>query len=377
MNKASTQPLQGSLQPLLQPKDIWIHCASDETQIGTNYIQIFCDPFSKQIHLVKSALKPDAPTLAKLFIKHVFKLHGLPRVFVSDRDSRVMSSFWKTIMDILGTQMRTATTKHPQSDGLSERSIRTIKQLLSACYDQNEDTDLDLLLSIVEFTYNDTIHTSTGVSPFMIIYGNTPQTPLSLLSQSSVELKNPRAEDFFNRMKALRFMVSDKLFHLRSQMLYNSKFMNTAFETDDLVMVHRDLCKSIQVDSNTPLKLQPIYYGPFKVLRKMATNAYEIDLPPTFLGHRVINQQYLKLFRGTNTPTTSLEKRPTSIPKKILAKRRNKLSQIEYLISWNDDENPSDQTWINRDILIKLDPSLIENYESSNTKIQIPLRSLS
>ena len=67
---------------------------------------------------------------AKLFVDHVFHLHGLPEVIISDRDPRFTSKFWKGLFDLLGTDLRFSTAFHPQTDGQSERAIQTLENFL-------------------------------------------------------------------------------------------------------------------------------------------------------------------------------------------------------------------------------------------------------
>ena len=67
---------------------------------------------------------------AKLFVDHVFRLHGLPEVIISDRDPRFTSKFWKGLFDLLGTDLRFSTAFHPQTDGQSERAIQTLENFL-------------------------------------------------------------------------------------------------------------------------------------------------------------------------------------------------------------------------------------------------------
>jgi transposase InsO family protein len=80
-----------------------------------------------------------APQLASIFVEHVFKLHGLPLSIISDRDPRFTSKFWKALFKRLGTQLRMSTSHHPETDGQTERTNRTVEEMLRAFvnYKQN------------------------------------------------------------------------------------------------------------------------------------------------------------------------------------------------------------------------------------------------
>ncbi|GMP39609.1 hypothetical protein CsSME_00010375 [Camellia sinensis var. sinensis] len=101
---------------------------------------------------------------AKLYIKEIVKLHGIPVTIVSDRDSRFVSMFWKSLHTALGTSLNFSTAFHPQTDGQSERTIQTLEDMLRACV-----IDLggswDEHLALVEFSYNNSYHASIQMAP--------------------------------------------------------------------------------------------------------------------------------------------------------------------------------------------------------------------
>ena len=60
---------------------------------------------------------------AELFVDHIFQLHSLPEVIIFDQDSHFTNKFWKSLFDLLGTDLRFCTAFHPQTDGQSEQII--------------------------------------------------------------------------------------------------------------------------------------------------------------------------------------------------------------------------------------------------------------
>ena len=71
--------------------------------------------------------------LARLYINEIVILHGAPASIVSDRDRRFVSQFWESAHKAMGTNLKFSTTFHPQTDGLSERTIQTLEDILRAC----------------------------------------------------------------------------------------------------------------------------------------------------------------------------------------------------------------------------------------------------
>ena len=124
--KASQQVPAGLLQPLPIPAQPWDQVSMDfitqlpKTRSGFDAIVVFVDTFSKMVHLVPTKTTATAPDTAKIFFDHVFKLHGLPKSIVSDRDAKFTSRFWQSLFKTMGTRLAMSTAFHPQTDGQTE-----------------------------------------------------------------------------------------------------------------------------------------------------------------------------------------------------------------------------------------------------------------
>ncbi|KAE9063158.1 hypothetical protein PF010_g29116 [Phytophthora fragariae] len=120
-----------------------------------------------------------APQAAQLFVDNVFRNHGLPESFVSDRDPRFVSYLWQHLFRLLGTRLDMSTADHPQTDGQTERVNRVLEDILrSVC--AAEPTKWSVLLPQVEFALNNAVHSSTGFTPFYVNGLRHPRTPLTL-----------------------------------------------------------------------------------------------------------------------------------------------------------------------------------------------------
>eukprot|EP00253_Pinus_taeda_P005649 PITA_05649 len=108
--------------------------------------------------------------------KNVFKLHGLSKTIISDRDVKFTSAFWKTLFADLGTQLNFSTAYHPQTDGQTKRVNKVVEDMLRA-YVMQQPTLWEEYLHLVEFAYNNGYHTSTQMSPFEVMYGRKCRTP--------------------------------------------------------------------------------------------------------------------------------------------------------------------------------------------------------
>jgi len=65
-------------------------------------------------HFIPTHKTADAVQVAELFIEHIFKLYGLPKIIISDRDPKLTSKFWKSLFKTLETQLRFSTAFHPE-----------------------------------------------------------------------------------------------------------------------------------------------------------------------------------------------------------------------------------------------------------------------
>ena len=135
-NKPSNRRPAGLLQPLPIPDRPWESISMDfitqlpRTSDGFDSILVFVDRLTKMVHLAPGKTTDTATIVAKRFLNTVFKLHGLPRQIISDRDARFTGHFWHGLMNLLGIKLGLSTAFHPQTDGQTERTNRTIKQIL-------------------------------------------------------------------------------------------------------------------------------------------------------------------------------------------------------------------------------------------------------
>jgi len=96
---------------------------------------------------------------------------------VSDRDPIFTSRFWKAFQRASGTQLRMSTSHHPQADGQTERTIQTLEDMLRACI-LEDGGSWNNHLPLIEFSYNNSYHSSIGMAPYEALYGRKCRTPL-------------------------------------------------------------------------------------------------------------------------------------------------------------------------------------------------------
>eukprot|EP00253_Pinus_taeda_P012189 PITA_12189 len=182
--KAEHQHPAGLLQPLPVPEWKWEIISMDfitglpRTKRNNDSIFVVVDKLSKAAHFIPVQSTYRAAQIAHIFMQNVFKLHGLPKTIISDRDVKFTSAFWKTLFAELGTQLNFSTAYHPQTDGQTERVNQMVEDMLRA-YVMQQPTRWEDYLHLVEFAYNNGYHTSTQMSPFEVLYGRKCRTPAS------------------------------------------------------------------------------------------------------------------------------------------------------------------------------------------------------
>ena len=95
-----------------------------------NGILVFVDLFIKMLHLAAVHESISAHGCSRVFIDTVFRLHGLPRELVSDRDPRFTATFWQSVFRSLGTRLTKSTSDHPETDGQTERFNRVLEEII-------------------------------------------------------------------------------------------------------------------------------------------------------------------------------------------------------------------------------------------------------
>ena len=145
------------------------------------------------------------------FFKDVIKIHGMPRSIVSDKDSKFLSHFWKTLWGKIGTKLLFSTTCHPQTDGQTEVVNRTLGTLLRTVLKKNLK-NWEVSLPHIEFSYNRALHSTTNCSPFEVVYGFNPLTPLNLLPLPHlVDLKHKDGQAKADYVKKLHEKVKEQI----------------------------------------------------------------------------------------------------------------------------------------------------------------------
>ncbi|KAK8690664.1 hypothetical protein V6N13_074195 [Hibiscus sabdariffa] len=161
-------------------------------------------------HFVACHKTDDAVNVANLFFRDIVCLHGIPHSIVSDRDVKFLSHFLRTHWSKLGTKLMFSTTCHPQTDGQTEVVNRALSTLLRSIIKKNIKT-WEECLPHVEFAYNHVVHSATNMSPFEVVYGYNPITPLDMLPLPYEHVLNRDEQSKAEYVKKMHQQVKENL----------------------------------------------------------------------------------------------------------------------------------------------------------------------
>jgi len=285
--KAEHQKPYGKLQPLEIPKWKWEDLTMDfitklpRTTKGYDTIWVIVDRLTRSGHFLPIKETYYSEKLAELFIKEVIARHGVPLSIVSDRDTKFTSRFWKKFHEEMGATLLRSTSFHPETDGLSERTIQTVEDMLRACA-IDFGGSWDNHLPLIEFSYNNSYHSTINMAPYEMLYGRKCRTPVcwgeigqkELGSLEIVEATNARLDQIKARFKAAQD---------RQESYANKRRRAIEFEVGDKVMLKVSPWKGV-IRFRKRGKLGPRFIGPFKILERVGEVAYRLDLPDELSG---------------------------------------------------------------------------------------------
>jgi len=292
---------QGLYTPLPVPEHPWVALSMDfvlglpKSSAGRDSILVVVDRFSKMAHFIPCKKANDASHVADLVFREIIRIHGMPRSIVSDRDSKFLSHFWRSLWGRLGTKLLFSTTCHPQTDGQTEVVNRTLGTMLRAVLKHNLKR-WEACLPHIEFAYNRAVHSSTNHSPFEVVYGFNPLSPLDLLPVPNIsmfKLTDGQAKaDFVRKLhEKVKDQITKKNESYAKQA--NKGRRKVVFQPGDWVWVHM---RKERFPEQRKSKLLPRGNGPFQVLERINDNAYKIQMPGEYNVSPTFNVADLSLF---------------------------------------------------------------------------------
>ena len=372
--KAEYQKPSGLLQQPELPQWKWERITMDfitklpKTPSGHDAIWVIVDRLTKSAHFIPIKETYKMEKLARIYIKEIVSRHGVPVSIISDRDSRFTSRFWELLNDSFGSRLDMSTAYHPQTDGQSERTIQTLEDMLRACV-IDFGNSWDDHLPLIEFSYNNSYHTSIKAAPFEALYGRKCRSPICWAEVGDAQLTGPdivheTTEKIFqirNRLKAARD---------RQKSYADVRRKPLEFNVGDMVMLKVSPWKGV-IRFGKRGKLSPRFIGPFKILARVGPVAYRLELPPELSSvHNTFHVSNLKKCLADESLIIPLEEiqlddklnfieEPVEIMDRDV--KQLKHSRIPIVkVRWNSQRGP-EFTWEREDQIRQKYPHLFTN----------------
>nr|GEV50631.1 reverse transcriptase domain-containing protein [Tanacetum cinerariifolium] len=213
--------------------------------------------------------------LTRQYLKEVDSRHGVRVSIIFDRDSKFTSHFWKSLNKALGTQFDTSTAYHLHTNGHSERTIQTLEDMLRACV-IDFGKGWDRHLPLVEFSYNNSYHTSIKAIPFEALYDRKCQLPVCWAEVGDAHLTGLEVIHETTK-KIIQIKKRIQAAHDRQKSYADRRRKPLEFQARDKVMLKVSSWKGV-IHFGKRGKLNPSYIRPFKILAKVGTVAYQLEL---------------------------------------------------------------------------------------------------
>ncbi|GJV72364.1 putative reverse transcriptase domain-containing protein [Tanacetum coccineum] len=261
------------------------------TSSGHDTIWVIVDRLTKYAHFLP--------------IREDYKMDRFARVYLNEIVARH------------GTRLDMSTTYHPQTDGQSERTIQTLEDMLRACV-LDFGGSWDVHLPLVDFSYNNSYHSSVRCAPFEALYGRKCRFPIMWAELGEGQLIVPKlVQETTEKISQFKDKLKDARDHQKSYADKRRKPLE--FSVGDFVLLKVSPWKGV-VRFEKKGKLAPRFVGPFEIIEKVGPVAYRLDFPEELNGvHDMFHVSNLKKCLADSTlPTIDdrVNKRTTHVYQK-------------------------------------------------------------
>jgi hypothetical protein len=390
--KQTTQSKAGLMQPHRIPDRKWETITLDFiTELprskGFDAILTITDKLTKRVHLIPTHTTATAASTADLFFNVVVRHHGVPAKIISDRDVRFVSMFWRALWRKCGTKLNMSTSFHPETDGQSERTNKTVEQGVRAYVNSQQNDWADSLMWL-EIAINNAKNDTTGFSPFFLDHGQEINLPHTLVNdaaqqQSSVagaeekmEEKNARVEEFVAYVRSMLEKAKQNMEKASASQKKNAdkKRRDVSYEVGDMVLLDSSKIR-LNVKGG---KFADLRVGPYKVIKRVGEVAYQLELPAHWKIHDTFHVSKLQPYRESNIwPDRQEYHRPPPDPtatsdnvyevKQIVGERMLR-RKLHYIVEWVG-YPPEDATLEEASQVREGAPDAVADYEQQKAQI--------
>ena len=328
-------------------------------------VWVVVDQLTKSAHFLPVRTDYSLDKLAELYIKEIVRLHRIPVSIISDRDPRFTLRFWGKLQEAMGTRLNFSTTFHPQTDGQSERVIQILEDMLRSCAIDYEGS-WDRHIPLIEFVYNNSFQSSTGMAPYEALYGRKCRTPLCWTEFSERKVIGPDLiQGTEEKVKMIRERL--KVATDRQKSYTDMKRKDIRYLVGAKVFLKVSPWKKVMRFGKKG-KLSPRYIGPYEIIEKVGPVAYRLALPLDLEKiHNVFHVSMLRRYRSDPShvvssktielrPDLTYEEEPVEILAREVKELRNKKIPLVKVL-WRNHKT-EEATWESKETMQHQYPQL-------------------
>ena len=267
----------GTLQPVEPPTGVLDLMGLDfvgsvpVSSSGNKYILV-CTDYLSRYAITQATVNCTAETAARFLVERVILQSGTSRQLLTDRGSHFVSNVFEAITSRCGVNHITATTYHPQCNGLTKRFNVTQVDSIET-YVNQQQTDWDEYLQYGTFAYNTSKQATTQLEPFKLMFGRNAtlpfDAPASTVKPSSANDYYPQLQRFLKQAKALAYNNTKRKQDIHKRTYDTGRQDIPTLRPGQLVLRKQMMAKNL-------CKFSPKFYGPFRVSRQLGRLNYEV-----------------------------------------------------------------------------------------------------
>ena len=256
------------------------------TELGNNFILVIIDKLSKFVELIPTRTN-QALEVATCVVNEVYMRYGPVAILIHDKGKENINKIFKHVNKLLRTKQINTTGYNPRSNGAAENVMHSLKDVL-ASFVNAKQTDWDVHLPILAYGMRTMVHSSTGYSPAMALFGREFRSPGENWINKYLE-KNVDIHDYVKKLSnTLQFIWQDIELNMGKAFTAYSKPSSDRsplpfqpYSVGDMVY-RKTIPKSVykyyldRKEYKLIRKLQHRYTGPFQIIRKWSPVRYTI-----------------------------------------------------------------------------------------------------
>jgi putative transposase len=265
---------------------------------GHNAILALVDTATRMAHFFACTKSATTKHVADILFNEVCIARGAGAfdTIQSDRGSQFTSSLYRNLMQHWGTTVSLSSVATPTGQSLVEASNNFISSYLRRVVNEG-GANWHTFMDIASFAHNSTTNSVTNCTPFELLQGFKPRTPVEIGLEHNLPLGNPEdTDERLKRLAQLRQIAIDiRADNADETALREGRIVTPmSLKPNDLVFVHRSILLPTHLRHEAGSKLDPLYYGPIRVMSTPSPNTAELDFPTSFRGHRIVNTHFLR-----------------------------------------------------------------------------------